>query len=323
MNNHRHAESSHEHHDHHRVSDGSSERALTWALILNAGFLLIEAGVGWWADSLALLSDAAHMVSDVMALAVALFAARLAGRSATADHTFGLRRAEPVGAFVNALGLVLACIFIFSEAISRLLGEPSEVPGIPVLIVGGVGLAINLGSAWALMRGDDDNLNVRGALLHMLADALGSVGAMVAAGLLMLGYAWADPVISILIGVLVLYTSIGLIRDSGRVLLEMTPKGVDADAIIAALRALPGVQDAHDLHVWSLDGQYTLLTAHIVVRNGVPTEPVRVAAETMLGADFGIEHHTLQLERDSLCEDPHCTVDVAESPGFSVIHHHP
>ena len=256
---HDHGHGGHTHHHHARTKDSGSERALLWALGLNAGFLLIEAGAGWWTNSLALLSDAAHMVSDVSALSVALLATRLAGRGATAARTFGLRRAEPVGAFVNALALILACLFIFSEAIERLIAGSPAVPGMPVFVIGGIGLAINLGSAWALARGDTGNLNIRGALLHMLADALGSAGAMIAALLIMAGYGWADAAVSLLIGALVLYSAVGLLRDSGRVLLEMTPLGIDVDAVTEGLLELTGVADAHDLHIWSLDGQYTLL----------------------------------------------------------------
>ncbi|MCO4761509.1 MAG: cation transporter [Myxococcales bacterium] len=296
----------HEHHGHHRPKDASSERALTWALALNATFLVIEAAVGWWANSLALLSDAAHMLSDVTALAIALIATRLAGHAATAARTFGLRRAEPVGAFVNALGLVVACIFIFAEAAERLTSQAPDVPGMPVFVIGAVGLTINLGSAWALARGNRDNLNIRGALLHMMADALGSLGAMIAAVAIMGGIAWADSAVSVFIGALVLVSAIGLVKDAGRVLLEMTPPGVDLDEMTRQMVELPGVRDVHDLHVWSLDGQYTLLTAHIVVGDAVPTEPVRLAAEQLLKAHFGIEHHTLQLERDATCESSVC-----------------
>lgn len=175
-----------------------------------------------------------------------------------------------------------------------------------MLIIGGIGLAINLGAVWALMRGDRDNLTIRGALLYMVADTLGSAGTVVAAVVIMAGYLWADAAVSLLTGAVVLSTAVGLLKDSGGVLLKMTPKGVDTDEVTTALRMLSGVADAHDLHIWSLDGQYTLLTAHIVVVNGQSSEPVRVAAETMPTERFGIADHTLQLEGDVPCATPDC-----------------
>lgn len=297
----------HEHHHHARGASPLNERALLWALGLNAAYLVVEAAAGWITGSLALLSDAAHMLSDVAALTIAYGAARLATFGADRARTFGWRRAEPLGAFTNALGLAVACMFIVGEAINRLVSEPREVAGLPVLIVASIGLAINLGSAWLLARGDRDNLNIRGALLHMLADALGSVGAMVAGVAVMYGAHWADAAVSIGIALLVLWSAWSLVRDSGRVLLEMAPPGVDTKAIQDAICALPGVADVHDLHVWSLDGQYTLLTAHIVVDPGIETEPVRVASEQVLKRDFAIGHHTLQLERAAPCQPPSAT----------------
>ncbi len=293
----------HPHHDHRRTRSLGNERALLWALGINASYLGVEAAAGWWTGSLALLSDAAHMLSDVAALTIAFVATRLANLDAAPDRTFGLRRAEPVGAFINAFGLMFACLFIFAEATQRLLSEPPAIAAGPVLVVAVIGLLVNLGSAWMLARGDTDNLNIRGALLHMLADALGSVGAIVAAIMVMYDMAWADPAVSLVIGVLVLFSAGKLLRDSGRVLLEMAPPTIDVAAVADALRGLDGVQDVHDLHVWSLDGAYTLITAHIVVIDQRPTEPVRLAAEQLLEQRFGVEHHTLQLERDKRCPE--------------------
>ena len=193
--------------------------------MLNGGYLIVEAVAGWMSGSLALLSDAAHMLSDVGALALAWGASQLAATVARREHTFGLRRAEIVGAFVNALTLLAACGWIAFEAIQRLIEGPPEVGGLAVLVVAIIGLFVNLGSAWVLHRSDPHNLGVRGALMHMLADALGSVGAIVAALFLMAGVAAADPIVSLAIAGLILAGTWGLLRDSGRVLLQFPPPG--------------------------------------------------------------------------------------------------
>lgn len=303
----------HDHDDHHgpghvhvHVAPGSDPRtALAWALGLNGGFLLIEAGVGWWSGSLALLSDAAHMLSDVAALGLALGAAQLARARPTARMTFGLARAEILGAFTNSVLLLVACAWIFWEAISRLLGGPPDVPGWPVLVVGVIGLAINLGSAWALFRTDRDNLNVRGALVHMMADALGSLGAIAAAGLLFLGWASADAWISLLIGGLVVWSGYRVLKDSARVLLELPPRGLDVAALRDALLHLDGVEAIHDLHVWSVDGQSAMVSAHLV--SDRPEGTIYDGAKTMLHDRFGVVHATLQFERtDAECALEDC-----------------
>ena len=272
--------------------------ALWFSLVLNGGFLLIEAGAGWWTGSLALLSDAAHMLSDVGALMLALVAARLAVQKAGVQTTFGLRRSEVLGAFVNGLLLVLATVWIVAEAIGRISTDVGDVPGLPVLVIGLIGLAINLGSAWALWRSASDNLNIRGALAHMLADALGSVGAVLAAGFLMAGYPLADPLISLLIAGIIGWGAWGLLRESARVLLQASPEHHNVEAVRTTLLALDGVCGVHDLHMWSLDGQDGLLSAHLVVPVGTDLNIVRLAAEAALKANHRLHHVTLQVEPD-------------------------
>lgn len=299
-------------HPHHHAPTraDAAMRALWAAFALNGGFLLVEAAAGWWTGSLALLGDAAHMLSDVAALAIALGAARLARRPPSASQTFGLRRAETVGAFVNGLILVAAALGIAFEAVRRIADGAPEIPGWPVLIVGVIGLGVNLGSAFALWRSEADDLNVRGALLHMLADALGSVGAIIAAGLLLAGFPLADPVVSVLIAALVLVGATRLLRDAGRVLLQLPPVGFDVPEVVGALAQLPGVFNVHDLHVWTLDGQTSIVTAHLVARPEADLEAVRAAAAELLEHRYGVDHATLQVERDTLpCPDPPCALD--------------
>jgi cobalt-zinc-cadmium efflux system protein len=299
-------------HHHHPAPGNGADRALLVSLILNGSFLIVEVGVGFWTGSLALLSDAAHMVSDVAALGLALVAGRLAMRPASAAGTFGLKRAEVLGAFVNAVTLVVACLFIFNEAIERLtLGSPA-VPGLPMLLVAGFGLAINLGSAWFLHRsGAKSNLNVRAALVHMLADALGSVGALVAALLILfLGWNAADAIASFVIGILVLWGAWGLLRDSARVLLEFAPPGLGQDVVERALLEIEDVAEIHELHVWMLGGSEALVTAHIVPRPNAKPFILLEEAERVLHDRFGIHHTTLQIERADgpPCRQQNCPV---------------
>lgn len=304
-------------HHHHGSDTGQGvRRALRWALALNGGFLVIEAAVGWLTGSLALLSDAAHMVGDVGAIALALGAAHLARRAATPSRSWGFARAEILGAFINGLALLVACVFIFRAAIHRLVGGPPHVDAMPVLVVGIVGLLINLGSAWVLYRADHENLNVRGALLHMLADALGSVGAIVAAILLTQGLRSADAVVSIVIGALVLATTWGLLRDSGRILLQFAPMRVEVGEVAEALLEIEGLVDVHDLHIWTLDGSRIVLTAHLVSSEDRSAEEIRDRAADLLRERFDIDHTTLQSESLQACTHPGCPL----VPGEQVRH---
>ena len=309
---HGHSESAphhHDHdHDHHGLKDRakSSRRALKVALLLNAAFLVVEASVGLWFGSLSLLSDAAHMVSDVAALALALVAAFLATTPETSRRPFGLVRAEILGAFVNAIALLVACSLIFREAVARLIAGPPSVPGMPILIVGTLGLCINLGSAfylWRASKGGD--LNVRGALLHMLADALGSVGAMVAAILtLTLQITSADAIVSLLIGVLVLFSAWGLLRESTQVLLQFAPSGFDRDALGQRLLAIVGVRAVHAVRAWSLGSGHVVVTAHLTTEPNTPAAPILREAERLLRHDFGAAYITVQLDpEDAACAE--------------------
>ena len=281
-------------------------RALLWALLLNGAFLIVEAIAGFITGSLALLADVAHMATDVAALALAYGATRLARRAPTATRSFGLVRAEVLGAFVNGLVLLLICGLVVKEAVARLLAgsEAQEISGWPVLVVGAIGLAINLGSAWYLARGDRDNLNVRGALMHMLADALGSAGAMVAAVFMLLGFPHADAIVSMLIGGLVLWGAWGLVRDASRVLLQFAPRRVDCGAARDAIMAMSAVREVHELHVWSLDHSATVASVHIVAEPGTSPAKLREEVELLLRERFAIHHTTIQQESPA---EPPCS----------------
>jgi cobalt-zinc-cadmium efflux system protein len=298
-------------------------RALRGALVLNGGFLLVEAAAGFWTGSLALLSDAAHMVSDVAALALALLVAELARRPASRGRTFGLVRAEVLGAFANALLLGGACVLLAHAATLRLWHGTTEFHAEPVLVVGGIGLLINLGSAWMLARSDRGNLGVRAALLHMLADALGSVGAIVAAALAAaFDLHAADPVISLLICALILASTWSVLRDSTRALLDFAPADVPQERVEAALRGIPGVQAVHELHLWSA-GSRTILTAHLVPEPGASPTTLLARAEHELRDHLGVHHTTIQVDPPAgECSQAACPLFTDEAPNPHAHHHH-
>ncbi len=301
------------HHDHHHNGEGvrvDPRRALFFALVLNGGFLGVEVAVGLWTGSLVLLSDAAHMMSDVGALVLALGAAQLALTGASLRMTFGLGRAEVLGAFLNGLVLLFAAGWIVSEAAERLGRGIPPVPGAPVLVVGLLGLAINLGSAWVLFRSDRDNLNIRGAIVHMLSDALGSAGAIVAAVLLLNGVWMADPVVSVGIAALVAFGAIRLLRDAGRVLLELPPRGLDVEGMRQALLAVEGVVEVHDFHAWTLDGRQPIVSAHLVLHERSEFDDVCRRARATLHDRFAVHHATLQAERPGTACPTNCGVDA-------------
>lgn len=305
-------------------------RALRLSLALNGGFMVVELGVGFYAGSLALLSDAAHMFSDTAALLLALVVAELARRPASPRRTFGLLRAEVLGAFTNALLLLGACALIVFHAVDHLVGETPPFPAVPVLVVAVIGLFVNLGSAWVLARADRHNLNVRAALAHMLADALGSVGAITAAGL---AWGWdlhvADPLISLLIAALIAVSAWRVLRDSTQVLLDFAPPTIDPAAVRAALLAVDGVAAIHELHVWGM-GDQTVLTAHLVRTPAIASDELLSRAEAALRDQLGIVHSTLQIDEcGPVCRQLECPLFHEDEPhvghhghGHGHGHHH-
>lgn len=293
-------------HDHagHSHGHGADARRLGIALGVTATFMVVELIGGLVSGSLALLSDAGHMASDVAALALSLFAVRFARRPATPERTYGFYRVEILAAFVNAAALLLLTLWILWEASLR-FSDPPEVQGGVMLAVAVAGLVANLVSAAVLHGGQRDSLNVRGAFLHVLGDLLGSVGAIVAS-LLVLGTGWtvADAVVSALIGLLILRSAWGLLLDSLNVLLEGAPKGLDVRAVRATLGSVPGVRGVHDLHVWAITAGQPVLTAHVEVAGGADPAEVLVRARQVLRERHGLRHVTLQPEAEGQpCED--------------------
>ena len=274
----------------------ADRRALGMALALIAGFFVVEVVAGLLAGSLAVLADAAHMLSDTGSLALAFLASWLAVRPATPQRSFGFRRAEILAALVNGVALVAVSIWIFVAAIGR-LGDPPDVPGGWVMAVGLAGLAVNAAAAWVLSRGDRESLNMRAALLHVLADLLGSFG-VVLAGLILLttGWEYADPVAALAIAVLVLASSWRILRESVAILLEETPAGMDAIEVGHALAVVEGVVQVHDLHIWTITSGFPALAAHVLVEPDADFRVVRLELEQVLHERFGLDHTTLQVE---------------------------
>ncbi|HEY0128078.1 MAG TPA: cation diffusion facilitator family transporter, partial [Rubrobacteraceae bacterium] len=285
----------HEHGNGTREREGN-RRALAIVLALTATFTVVEVAGGLLTGSLALLADAGHMLSDNLSLGLALFAAWLAGRPATPERSFGYRRAEILAALANGVALVAISIWIFVEALSR-LQEPTEVLGVPMLAVATLGLAVNAAGVLVLSRSGRENLNVEGALRHVIADALGSVGAIAAAGVIILtGWRYADPLISVAIAILILASSWTLLRDSTNVLLEAAPRGLNAEEVGRKMVAADGVTEVHDLHLWTITSGFPALSAHVLVGHQENCHARRRDLEELLAHEFGISHTTLQVD---------------------------
>ena len=285
-------------HEHEHGTHGREEssRALAIVLAITASFTVVEVAGGLLTGSLALLADAGHMLSDNLSLGLALFAAWLAGRPATPERSFGFRRAEILAALANGVALVAISIWVFVEAISR-FREPTEVLGVPMLAVAALGLVVNAAGALILSRSGGESLNVEGAMRHVIADALGSVGAMAAAGVIILtGWRYADPLISAAIGILILGSSWTLLRDSTNVLLEATPRGLDAEQVGRKMAAAEGVTEVHDLHIWTITSGFPALSAHVLVGRHEDCHARRRDLEELLAHEFGISHTTLQVD---------------------------
>ena len=284
----------HPHADPPAASDGPR---LTLALALIVGLMAAEVVAGVLAGSLALLSDAAHMLTDAGALALALLALRLVKRPPTGNFTFGLRRAEILSAQLNGATLVALGALIVLEGIRRLV-HPPDVEGLTVMVVALAGVAVNLAATWVLAGADRGSLNVEGAFQHILTDLFAFIATAVAgAVVLSTGFARADGIAALLVAALMLSAGYGLLRDSGRVLLEASPRGLDPQQVGRALAAEPHVVEVHDLHLWEVSSGFPSLSAHVLVRRECDCQAHRWRLAAMLEERFGIEHSTLQVEQ--------------------------
>ncbi len=282
-------------HHHHAAAD-ADRRTLGLALAITASVLAVEVVVGLLADSIALLADAAHNLTDAGSIALALVAARLALRPPSGGFTFGLKRAEILSAQVNGAALLVLGAVIAYDAAGRLV-DPPEVDGAPVVLVGALGALANLAAAWVLSRAQRQSLNVEGARRHILTDLYASLAAVVAGLVVLLaGFDRADPIAALVVVAIMLGSGWGLVRDSGRILLEAAPRGVDADEVGRALSAHPGVAEVHDLHVWELTTDFPALAAHVLVAPGADCHAIRRDLQGLLRDRFGVDHTTLQVD---------------------------
>jgi cobalt-zinc-cadmium efflux system protein len=289
------------HHGHphpHGASASADARKLALALALILGFMAAEVAAGIVAASLALLSDAAHMLTDAAAIALSLVAARLAARPARGAMTYGLGRAEILSAQANGVTLLVLAGFVTYEGVRRLV-SPHDVEAWLVLGVALAGIAVNLAAAWVLARAERRSLNVEGSFQHVVTDLYAFVGTAVAAVVILLtGFDRADPIVSLLIAALMVRSGYALVRASGRVFLEAAPEGIDPDAIGNALARQPGVVEVHDLHVWEVTSGFPALSAHVLVGADTDCHATRESLERLLHDDFEIDHTTLQVEHE-------------------------
>ena len=296
----------------HGTSD-RGRRVLAYALAINTAFVVVELVGAYLSGSLALFADAVHMVTDSASIGLALFAAWIATRPADAKRTYGYQRAEVLGALANAVFLLVVVGYVLVDAVQR-FQNPQPVDATIVVGVGVVGLLANLAAAYVLM-GKRDLLNVEGAFLHLLADAAGSVAAIVA-GVAIAATGWniIDPVFAVLISVLILYSMQDLLGEAVNILLQGTPSGVDVDEVTAYLADLPGVIDVHDVHVWALSSSEYTLTAHVVVTDEMDSDDVVSVCRQRLSDEYGVGHATIQVESKGFVHevDFDCYADVGE-----------
>ena len=287
------------HHGHsHAASASADSRKLAVALALILGFMAVEVVAGVVAGSLALLSDAAHMLTDAAAIGMSLVAAKLAARPARGAMTYGLGRAEILSAQANGVTLLVLAAFVAYEGVRRLVSPP-DVEAWLVLAVALAGIVVNLTAAWVLARAERRSLNVEGSFQHVVTDLYAFIGTAVAAVVILTtGFDRADPIVSLLIAALMVRSGYGLVRASGRVFLEAAPEGVDPDAIGNALAGQPGVVEVHDLHVWEVTSGFPALSAHVLVGTDDDCHRARMDLESVLHDRFGIEHTTLQVDHE-------------------------
>ncbi|MDP3723536.1 MAG: cation diffusion facilitator family transporter [Candidatus Omnitrophota bacterium] len=288
-------------HAHHRSTSGGM-RALRLALLLTAAMMVIEGVAGWLSGSLSLLADAVHMLTDASALALSLFAAWFSTRPATPEKSYGYYRTEILAALANGVALWLIVVWIYTRAFHR-LQHPLPVLSNPMIAIAAVGLAVNLLCGWILRGERASSLNVQGAWLNVMSDALGSVGVIVA-GLLIRWYGWtaADPIAGMVIGLLIARNSWNLITQSVNILLEGAPQHLQIPEVIRAMRTIPGVHDIHDVHLWTITTGMEAMSGHVIVEDVSQSDAMLSGLNALLSERFGITHTTLQLEpRDHAC----------------------
>lgn len=281
---------------------GQDTRTLKIVLVLTTGFFFVELFGGIWTNSLALLSDAGHMLSDMAALALALCAIWVAAKPAHNTKSYGYYRAEILAAFINGAALVAIAIAIFHEAYQR-FHAPREVNGPPMLAIAVCGLVVNLLGAALLFRGGKESVNIRGVLIHVLGDALGSLGAVTAAAVIWgKGWMWFDPLVSVLIASIIIYSAWRLLWDTVHILMQGVPPYIDLEEIRRSMLAVRGVKGICDLHLWTLSSHVDMLSAHVVIEEMHESREILASLNKMLQEQYGVEHITIQIEDESMGE---------------------
>lgn len=295
----------HEGHDHAGAVDASNVQRIRLVFVLTTGYAAVQAVGGWLSGSLALIADSGHMVSDAAALLLALIAYRVAGRAPDATRTYGFHRVRVLAALANGASLLLLVAWIAWEAVQR-VGQPGEVLAGPMLAVAAVGLSVNIVGALVLARGNRGDANLKGALLHVVGDLLGSVGAIAAAiGIMLTGWVILDPLLSVLVAVLVVRSAWSLVSDSLRILLQAVPQGLDARAAEADLATLPGVAAAGHFHAWTLTDQSSVATVHVVPAPGADPLSLPPLVAARLRERFDLDHVTVQIDPAGSAIPPH------------------
>ena len=312
MHNHNHSHS----HSHFGDLANQTTKRIALSLTLTAIFVLVEIVAGIWGNSLALLTDAAHNFTDVIALGLSWYALRIAVKPANAGKTFGYHRVGILVALINSTTLILIAVGIFYEAWQRLLTPPEVDSGI-LIGVGAVAFLINAATAWLIQKGSEHDLNIRSAFLHLMGDVFSTLGAVIAGVVIALtAWNWLDPLVSALIGVFILFNAWSVLKQTIHILLESTPENIDVTEMVTNLRGVDGVRDIHDLHVWSISENLRMLSAHVVIDNVSIGEGVSIQQNIheMLAHGYNIQHATLQLECEG-CQSNQLFCQMAE-------HHH-
>lgn len=298
----------------HGVAADADRRWLRAALVLITSYMAIEVVIGFWARSLALISDAAHMLTDAVAIVLALIAMRLAARPARGGYTYGLKRAEILSAQANGITLLVLSVWLAYEAVARLI-DPPEVTGGLVLVTAIAGVVVNILCAWCISRANRTSLNVEGAYQHILTDLFGFIATAISGAVVMFtGFTRADAIASLFVVALMLRAGIGLVRESGRIFMEAAPTGVDPDELGDRLAGTEQVVEVHDLHVWEITSGQPALSAHILVAPGGDCHAVRRGLQRLLSASYGITHTTLQVDHMGEREGERAMLRIADGP---------
>jgi cobalt-zinc-cadmium efflux system protein len=288
-------QATHQHYN--SIADQASKR-MAIAMLITLVFVIVEASAGWFSNSLALLSDAGHNLTDVLALALAWIAIRLSQRPASHKHTYGFHRAGILSALINSTTLVIISLWIFYEAYQRFMSPP-EVKSVVMIAVGMLAVMVNLVTALMVRQGSENDLNIRSAFVHLMGDVISTIGATLAGVVILFtSWDWLDPLLSVFIGGLILWNAWKILRETVDILLEATPRDVDIEQMVHEMSAVPGVSGIHDLHVWSINQSMRSLSAHIVTddQSISAAEHIQASLSELLLQHFGIAHATLQLE---------------------------